>query len=72
MRTCKPIGLRFESFGQAKFVEFWRKWTEYDKEDGGTLAASGKQIKLYAQLARFKVMNHEIRDYDKLVTEKRT
>ena len=73
LASQKLMNARYEQFGPHKFVDFWRFWTEIDREEGGMMDEGGKKVRLLSILSKYRVMNDDLRDYDmKLKSEEQT
>jgi hypothetical protein len=70
--TVNMMAIRFDSYGNNKLVEFWRRWVDLERDVGASMKPEMKIIKLYAEMNKFKNIKEEMLTFDKLPLRKRT
>ena len=70
--TVNMMAIRFDSYGNNKLVEFWRRWVDLERDVGASMKPEMKIIKLYAEMNKFKNIKEEMLTFDKLPIKKKT
>ena len=68
--TNRLMSVQWDDYKDAKLVEFWKKWCEYERLAGDSVDEKVKFISLLAQMQKSKIMNDEVMRFERKSTKR--